>query len=609
MHGWDAEDTIGRAGALQPAELAADGVGEFLAVEVPTNGRLAARRRSPSGSRRPTCPAAAGGSCSARRRPAGGGTGGRQRRARRFGERPDPRAVRSASGGQPRGHRRPGGGPAVPGLVRHRVRMEGASVPTRRLTVTGAAALRRGAGRAGGAGGVPGRRAGRGRAGRGRAGAAGRTTRPTCRWSRSTRRAAATSTRRCTWPPGPAAGSGSATRSPTWPRSSGRAARSTPRPGGAPRPSTAPTCAPRCTRRCSARARPACCRTRSARPCSGGSTSTAAGEVAAVDVRRALVRSRAQLDYPGLQAALDAGTAPEPVALLPRVGELRTALARARHATELDVPEQEVVPAGRRRLDGASSAASCRSSGGTRRSRCSPAPARPGSCSTAGIGLLRTLPAPRPEDVAALRRLAPALGDRLAGRGRAGGRDLRARRGDARAGGVPRARGGAAARGRVHAGGRGAAGRPAAPRRRPAVRARHRADPAAGRPVRQRGLRRARRRGGGAGLGPRGAARAAGADDRGRPARRRAGAGRGRRHRGLAADRPGGPGLPGRGAGRRQGQGHGRARRAGRAGHLHRRGPAGGGADRGPARGGRPGPESGALRPRTGRAASPYSVA
>ena len=31
-----------------------------------------------------------------------------------------------------------------------------------------------------------------------------------------------------------------------------------------------------------------------------------AGEVAAVDVRRALVRSRAQLDYPGLQAALDA---------------------------------------------------------------------------------------------------------------------------------------------------------------------------------------------------------------------------------------------------------------------------------------------------------------
>ena len=71
----------------------------------------------------------------------------------------------------------------------------------------------------------------------------------------------------------------------------------------------------------------------------------AGGEVSGVDVRRALVRSRAQLDYPGLQAAVDAGTAPEPVALLPRVGELRIALSRARHATELDVPEQEVVPA------------------------------------------------------------------------------------------------------------------------------------------------------------------------------------------------------------------------------------------------------------------------
>jgi len=126
-------------------------------------------------------------------------------------------------------------------------------------------------------------------------------------------------------------------------------------------------------------------------------------------VRRALVRSRAQLDYPGLQAALDAGTAPEPVALLPRVGELRTALARARHATELDVPEQEVVPAG--------------SGGWTVQFRRQLPVERwnaqvsllTGACAArlmlgAGIGLLRTLPAPRPEDVAALRRLAPALG-------------------------------------------------------------------------------------------------------------------------------------------------------------------------------------------------------
>jgi len=39
VHAWDAEDTIGRAGRLLPAELAADGVEEFLSVEVPSNGK------------------------------------------------------------------------------------------------------------------------------------------------------------------------------------------------------------------------------------------------------------------------------------------------------------------------------------------------------------------------------------------------------------------------------------------------------------------------------------------------------------------------------------------------------------------------------------------
>jgi uncharacterized protein (TIGR03083 family) len=38
VHAWDADDTIGRAGPLLPADLAADGVDEFLSVEVPTNG-------------------------------------------------------------------------------------------------------------------------------------------------------------------------------------------------------------------------------------------------------------------------------------------------------------------------------------------------------------------------------------------------------------------------------------------------------------------------------------------------------------------------------------------------------------------------------------------
>ena len=38
VHAWDAEDTVGRAGPLEPADLAGDGVAEFLSVEVPTNG-------------------------------------------------------------------------------------------------------------------------------------------------------------------------------------------------------------------------------------------------------------------------------------------------------------------------------------------------------------------------------------------------------------------------------------------------------------------------------------------------------------------------------------------------------------------------------------------
>jgi exoribonuclease R len=134
-----------------------------------------------------------------------------------------------------------------------------------------------------------------------------------------------------------------------------------------------------------------------------------AGEVAAVDVRRALVRSRAQLDYPGLQAAVDSGTAPEPVALLPRVGELRAALARARHATELEVPEQEVVPA-----EGGGWTVEFRRQLPVERWNAQVS-LLTGACAArlmldAGVGLLRTLPAPRPEDVAALRRLAPALG-------------------------------------------------------------------------------------------------------------------------------------------------------------------------------------------------------
>ena len=46
------------------------------------------------------------------------------------------------------------------------------------------------------------------------------------------------------------------------------------------------------------------------------------GEPVHVDLRRARVRSRAQLDYRSVQAQADAGTLPEALALLPRIGGL-----------------------------------------------------------------------------------------------------------------------------------------------------------------------------------------------------------------------------------------------------------------------------------------------
>ena len=68
----------------------------------------------------------------------------------------------------------------------------------------------------------------------------------------------------------------------------------------------------------------------------------ATGERTDVRVERALVRSREQLDYETVQAAIDAGTAAEPLQLLKEVGELRLRLEAARGGVALPLPEQEV---------------------------------------------------------------------------------------------------------------------------------------------------------------------------------------------------------------------------------------------------------------------------
>ncbi|MER6354123.1 RNB domain-containing ribonuclease [Streptomyces sp. NPDC001634] len=69
----------------------------------------------------------------------------------------------------------------------------------------------------------------------------------------------------------------------------------------------------------------------------------AEGRTLAVDVRRALVRSRAQLDHEGVQKQIDDKTADEPVALLEEIGRLRERLEAERGGISLVVPEQEVV--------------------------------------------------------------------------------------------------------------------------------------------------------------------------------------------------------------------------------------------------------------------------
>ena len=133
------------------------------------------------------------------------------------------------------------------------------------------------------------------------------------------------------------------------------------------------------------------------------------GEPVRVDLRRARVRSRAQLDYPAVQAQADAGTLPEPLALLPVIGALLERGATERGAIELGTPDQEVEAApdggwtlvlrGDLPVEGWNAQISLLTG------RCAAALMLDG-----GVGVLRTLPPARREDVARLKLLAPALG-------------------------------------------------------------------------------------------------------------------------------------------------------------------------------------------------------
>ncbi|MHA7275084.1 RNB domain-containing ribonuclease [Arthrobacter sp. HLT1-21] len=134
----------------------------------------------------------------------------------------------------------------------------------------------------------------------------------------------------------------------------------------------------------------------------------AAGEVQSTDLRRALIRSRAQLTYDQVQRDIDSGGAPENLILLREVGLLRIELERLRGGASLNLPEQEIANDGDRYFILTSP----------------PLPAEDWNAQISlmtgmaaaqlmidgKIGVLRTMPPPDPESIARFRRQARVLG-------------------------------------------------------------------------------------------------------------------------------------------------------------------------------------------------------
>lgn len=131
------------------------------------------------------------------------------------------------------------------------------------------------------------------------------------------------------------------------------------------------------------------------------------GEGTDVHVERARVRSRAKLDYEGVQSALDDGTADEVLRLLKEVGELRLQREAARGGISLPLPEQEVEVRGdewslefRSMIPAETWNAQISMLTGF---------AAASLMVYARVGLLRTLPPPQARDVQRLHRIARAL--------------------------------------------------------------------------------------------------------------------------------------------------------------------------------------------------------
>jgi exoribonuclease R len=131
------------------------------------------------------------------------------------------------------------------------------------------------------------------------------------------------------------------------------------------------------------------------------------GEGTDVHVERARVRSRAKLDYKGVQKSIEDGTADEVIQLLKEVGELRLQREAARGGISLPLPEQEVEVVGdewslefRSMIPAETWNAQISMLTGF---------AAASLMVYARVGLLRTLPPPHQHDISKLHRVARAL--------------------------------------------------------------------------------------------------------------------------------------------------------------------------------------------------------
>jgi exoribonuclease R len=135
----------------------------------------------------------------------------------------------------------------------------------------------------------------------------------------------------------------------------------------------------------------------------------AAGMLTSAQVYRAMVRSVERLDYGQVQAAVDGGTDEQRFLLLKEIGERRIAQERARGGASLPMPEQQVT---------------AREGGGFTLEFRPLVAAEEWNAQVslltgmaaarmmldAGVGVLRTMPAPTPDAVAWFRRVARGLG-------------------------------------------------------------------------------------------------------------------------------------------------------------------------------------------------------